>query len=87
MLGRRYKFAFVDLNQVILLPTQLLPIDSVIDLVIDLVTYPVLTRLPTPCFHYHPPLPFSFLFPTPFLYIYIEALRATFNRQSSYSYL
>ena len=67
----------VDLNRVVLPPRlNYLPIDSVI----DSVAYPVLTRLPTPCFHCHPPSPFSFLLPTPFSCMY-RGPRATFNRR------
>ena len=62
-----------------------LPIDSVIESVIDSVTYPVLTRTPTPCFHCHPLPSFSFLSYT-FSYVYIEVLEPHFNRQSPHSF-
>ena len=66
---------FVDLNRVSYYP--------------DSTTYPLtrlLTQSPTPCLHYHPLPPLSFLFPTPFFCIY-RGLKTTFNRQSPHSFL
>ena len=77
---------YVDLNHVLTAPTQLPIVDSVIESVIDSVTYPVLTQSPTPYFHCHPLPSFPFLSYT-FPCVYIEVLEPHFNRQSPHSIL